>query len=114
MPTAREVPPIEVMITEDAPSPLNPLGLKGAGEGGANAVGARHRGGDRRRARHARRGDRAAGHAAAAARAGEAEFRATLISLSRADSGGDFARVQSFCAVMLREGGASSKRSQFQ
>ena len=29
-----------VLITEDAPSPLNPLGLKGAGEGGANPVGA--------------------------------------------------------------------------
>ncbi|UGV28933.1 xanthine dehydrogenase family protein molybdopterin-binding subunit [Rhodopseudomonas boonkerdii] len=40
MPTAREVPPVEVLITEDAPSPLNPMGLKGAGEGGANAVGA--------------------------------------------------------------------------
>ena len=40
MPTAREVPSLDVLITEDAPSPLNPLGLKGAGEGGANAVGA--------------------------------------------------------------------------
>jgi len=40
MPTVREVPPIDVLVTEDAPSPLNPLGLKGAGEGGANAVGA--------------------------------------------------------------------------
>ena len=40
MPTAREVPPIDTLITEDAPSPLNTLGLKGAGEGGANAVGA--------------------------------------------------------------------------
>ena len=40
MPTAREVPPIETLITEDAPSPLNALGLKGAGEGGANPVGA--------------------------------------------------------------------------
>ena len=40
MPTAREVPPIEVLICEDAPSPLNPMGMKGAGEGGANAVGA--------------------------------------------------------------------------
>ncbi len=40
MPTAREVPALEVMISEDAPSPLNPLGLKGAGEGGINAVGA--------------------------------------------------------------------------
>ena len=40
MPTAREIPPIDTLITEDAPSPLNPLGLKGAGEGGTNAVGA--------------------------------------------------------------------------
>jgi carbon-monoxide dehydrogenase large subunit/6-hydroxypseudooxynicotine dehydrogenase subunit gamma len=40
MPTARETPAVEILITEDAPSPLNPLGLKGAGEGGANAVGA--------------------------------------------------------------------------
>jgi carbon-monoxide dehydrogenase large subunit len=40
MPKAREVPPVAVLITEDAPSPTNPLGLKGAGEGGANAVGA--------------------------------------------------------------------------
>ena len=40
MPTAHEVPPVSVLITEDAPSPLNPLGLKGAGEGGTNPVGA--------------------------------------------------------------------------
>jgi carbon-monoxide dehydrogenase large subunit/6-hydroxypseudooxynicotine dehydrogenase subunit gamma len=40
MPTAREVPAIDVLISEDSPSPLNPLGLKGAGEGGANAAGA--------------------------------------------------------------------------
>ncbi len=40
MPTAREIPPIETLISEDAPSPLNSLGVKGAGEGGANAVGA--------------------------------------------------------------------------
>jgi carbon-monoxide dehydrogenase large subunit/6-hydroxypseudooxynicotine dehydrogenase subunit gamma len=40
MPTAREAPPVEVIICEDAPSPLNALGLKGAGEGGAAAVGA--------------------------------------------------------------------------
>jgi carbon-monoxide dehydrogenase large subunit/6-hydroxypseudooxynicotine dehydrogenase subunit gamma len=39
MPTAREIPAIDVVIAEDAPSPLNPLGLKGAGEGGASAVG---------------------------------------------------------------------------
>ena len=40
IPTLREAPPIEVVLTEDAPSPLNPLGLKGAGEAGINAVGA--------------------------------------------------------------------------
>jgi aerobic carbon-monoxide dehydrogenase large subunit len=40
MPTACEIPPIDTLITEDAPSPLNTLGLKGAGEGGANPVGA--------------------------------------------------------------------------
>ena len=40
MPTAREIPDLDVIISEDAPSPLNPLGLKGAGEGGVNAVGA--------------------------------------------------------------------------
>jgi carbon-monoxide dehydrogenase large subunit len=40
MPTAMEMPPVEVLITEDAPSPLNPLGLKGAGEGGVTAAGA--------------------------------------------------------------------------
>ncbi|HEV2337154.1 MAG TPA: molybdopterin cofactor-binding domain-containing protein, partial [Stellaceae bacterium] len=40
MPTARETPAIEVMITEDAPSPLNPLGIKSAGEGGITPVGA--------------------------------------------------------------------------
>ena len=40
MPTAREVPEVAILVTEDAPSPLNPLGLKGAGEGGANPVGA--------------------------------------------------------------------------
>jgi CO/xanthine dehydrogenase Mo-binding subunit len=40
MPTAREVPSSTILITEDAPSPLNTLGLKGAGEGGTNPVGA--------------------------------------------------------------------------
>jgi carbon-monoxide dehydrogenase large subunit len=40
IPTAHEVPPIEMLITEDAPSPLNPLGVKGAGEGGTTAVAA--------------------------------------------------------------------------
>jgi CO/xanthine dehydrogenase Mo-binding subunit len=40
MPTAREVPSLEVMITEDAPSPLNTYGFKGAGESGITPVGA--------------------------------------------------------------------------
>ena len=40
MPTAREVPELSILVSEDAPSPLNPLGLKGAGEGGVNPVGA--------------------------------------------------------------------------
>jgi aerobic carbon-monoxide dehydrogenase large subunit len=38
--TVRETPPMDVIISEDAPSPLNSLGLKGAGEAGVNAVGA--------------------------------------------------------------------------
>jgi aerobic carbon-monoxide dehydrogenase large subunit len=40
MATACEAPSIDVLLAEDAPSPLNPLGLKGAGEGGINPVGA--------------------------------------------------------------------------
>jgi carbon-monoxide dehydrogenase large subunit len=40
IPTVREIPPIEVLLTEDAPSPLNPLGIKSAGEGGITPVGA--------------------------------------------------------------------------
>ncbi|MGE0210784.1 MAG: xanthine dehydrogenase family protein molybdopterin-binding subunit [Parvibaculaceae bacterium] len=40
MPTAREMPALELLVTEDAPSPINPLGVKGAGEGGITAVGA--------------------------------------------------------------------------
>jgi carbon-monoxide dehydrogenase large subunit len=40
IPTVREAPRIEVLIAEDAPSPFNPLGLKGAGEGGINGAGA--------------------------------------------------------------------------
>jgi CO/xanthine dehydrogenase Mo-binding subunit len=31
---------VRVEITEDAPTPLNPLGVKGAGEGGTAAAGA--------------------------------------------------------------------------
>jgi carbon-monoxide dehydrogenase large subunit len=40
MPTICEIPPIEILMTEDAPSPLNPLGIKSAGEGGITPVGA--------------------------------------------------------------------------
>jgi CO/xanthine dehydrogenase Mo-binding subunit len=40
MPTAHEMPDVGVIVTEDAPSPLNALGLKGAGEGGITPVGA--------------------------------------------------------------------------
>lgn len=40
MVSAAEMPPVDVLILEDAPSPLNPLGMKGAGEGGVNAAGA--------------------------------------------------------------------------
>ena len=40
VPTLHDVPQVDVLLTQDAPSPRNPLGLKGAGEGGVNAVGA--------------------------------------------------------------------------
>lgn len=40
MPTMSEMPPVEALLFEDAPSPQNPLGVKGAGEGGINAAGA--------------------------------------------------------------------------
>jgi carbon-monoxide dehydrogenase large subunit len=40
LPTAAEVPPVDVLLSQDAPSPGNPLGVMGAGEGGINAVGA--------------------------------------------------------------------------
>jgi carbon-monoxide dehydrogenase large subunit/6-hydroxypseudooxynicotine dehydrogenase subunit gamma len=40
LPTAQEAPAVEVLVTEDAPSPLNPLGIKSVGEGGINGVGA--------------------------------------------------------------------------
>ena len=40
LPTASEVPHVDVLITEDAPTTRNPLGAKGAGEGGTAAVGA--------------------------------------------------------------------------
>jgi carbon-monoxide dehydrogenase large subunit/6-hydroxypseudooxynicotine dehydrogenase subunit gamma len=40
IPTCAEMPAVEILIAEDAPSPRNPLGLKGAGEAGTNAAGA--------------------------------------------------------------------------
>jgi aerobic carbon-monoxide dehydrogenase large subunit len=40
MPTAHEMPHVEIIVTEDAPSPLNTYGFKGAGEGGITPVGA--------------------------------------------------------------------------
>lgn len=40
IPTAQEIPDVEVLLTEDAPSTGNPLGVKGAGESGITGVGA--------------------------------------------------------------------------
>jgi carbon-monoxide dehydrogenase large subunit len=40
LPTSSDVPSIEDVILEEAPSPRNPLGVKGAGEGGIVATGA--------------------------------------------------------------------------
>ena len=40
LPTAQDVPAVDVLVTEDAPSACNPLGIKGVGEAGVAAVGA--------------------------------------------------------------------------
>ena len=40
MPTVRETPEVEIILREDYTSPLNPLGIKGAGESGITGVGA--------------------------------------------------------------------------
>ncbi len=41
LPSAAEMPDrLELRVLEDAPSPLNPLGIKGAGEGGCTGAGA--------------------------------------------------------------------------
>ena len=40
LPTSTDIPNIDTIITEEAPSPLNPLGVKGAGEGAILATGA--------------------------------------------------------------------------
>ena len=38
-PAAGEMPPLELWVPEEAPTPTNPLGVKGAGEGGIVAAG---------------------------------------------------------------------------
>ena len=40
MPTVRETPQVDIILREDYTSPLNPLGIKGAGESGITGVGA--------------------------------------------------------------------------
>ena len=65
LPTAAEIPPIDVLLAQAAPSPGNPLGVMGAGEGG---ISARGRGGGERGARRAGPG-RQRGAAAARPRA---------------------------------------------
>jgi len=40
IPTVREVPMPEILLREDYTTPLNPLGIKGAGESGITGVGA--------------------------------------------------------------------------
>jgi CO/xanthine dehydrogenase Mo-binding subunit len=40
MPTAAEIPRIDVLVAEHSPAPGNPLGVMGAGEGGISAAGA--------------------------------------------------------------------------
>ena len=67
MPTLREIPAIEVVISEDAPSPLNPTGPQGRRRGRRERGRRRHRGGDRRCHRRARSNQAASSDAAAAA-----------------------------------------------
>lgn len=40
MPTASEIPAIDLVVCEDSPSGTNPLGVRGAGEGGLTGAGA--------------------------------------------------------------------------
>jgi len=40
MPTASEVPDVDLIVREDAPAGTNPLGIRGAGEGGLTGAGA--------------------------------------------------------------------------
>ena len=83
MPTAREVPPIEVLICEDAPSPLNPMGMKGRRRRRRQCGRRGDRRGDRRRARRAQRRDRASGDAATAAAADPAGGQAPASPANR-------------------------------
>jgi carbon-monoxide dehydrogenase large subunit/6-hydroxypseudooxynicotine dehydrogenase subunit gamma len=39
LPTLHEVPDVKIIISQDVPSPVNPLGMRGAGEGGINGAG---------------------------------------------------------------------------
>ena len=49
LPTATDFPNLRCVVLDDHPSPINPLGAKGAGEGGIIAAGGVHgeRGGER-------------------------------------------------------------------
>ena len=40
MPTASEIPAVDLVVCEDAPATTNPLGVRGAGEGGLTGAGA--------------------------------------------------------------------------
>ena len=40
LPTAADVPPVDLLVCQDHPAPGNPLGVMGAGEGGVSAAGA--------------------------------------------------------------------------
>jgi aerobic carbon-monoxide dehydrogenase large subunit len=40
LPTAADVPPVDLLVCQDHPTPGNPLGVMGAGEGGVSAAGA--------------------------------------------------------------------------
>ena len=71
LPTAREVPNIEVIVTEDAPSPLNTLRFQGRRRRRHHAGRRGDRVSHRRCAAAPRRGDAIAGHAAAAQNAFE-------------------------------------------
>ena len=67
MPTAREMPPLDVIITRGCAEPAQSARPQGRRRGRRQCRRRRDRGRDRRRARHAGRGDRLAGHPAAAA-----------------------------------------------